>query len=289
MIRSFFNLTRYEKKAGLIFACFLLALMTIRLIVNSNGEQGLLKVSQREGQNIEIPTNSGKNRTDHQQEVQQKRRLFKKSSEEFKVDEKENEGQILIFDQPYFDPNLLSVLEWEEMGFSRKQAAVIYNFVKNSGGITRKEQLKKIYVVTERQKKDLMAHVQITKKKWEDVLRGDLIKVRGIGKVLSDRIIKYRDKLGGFAHEDQLQEVYGLDSSIVMELKQRFRVGEVKLLPVNKLGLNDLKAHPYVSKADALNMIAARSERRFKSGDDLKLLFDDSLKWLKISPYVSYE
>ena len=38
----------------------------------------------------------------------------------------------------------------------------------------------------------------------------DWSKITGIGPVLSDRIIRYKNKLGGFYHVDQLIEVYGL-------------------------------------------------------------------------------
>lgn len=38
----------------------------------------------------------------------------------------------------------------------------------------------------------------------------ELKRLRGIGSVLSARIVKYRDKIGGFKSLDQLQKIYGL-------------------------------------------------------------------------------
>ena len=55
-----------------------------------------------------------------------------------------------------------------------------------------------------------------------------LISLRGIGPVLSERIVKYRNRLGGFYHVDQLKEVYGISEetflSILPEIESK---GEV--------------------------------------------------------------
>jgi len=45
----------------------------------------------------------------------------------------------------------------------------------------------------------------------------DLIRVKGIGDYYATRIIKFRDKLGGYYSRNQLYEVYGLDSIVVEE------------------------------------------------------------------------
>jgi len=50
----------------------------------------------------------------------------------------------------------------------------------------------------------------------------DLLPIYGIGPVLSQRIIKYRDALGGFKQESQLYKVYGLDSVVVLRLFDYF-------------------------------------------------------------------
>ncbi len=52
----------------------------------------------------------------------------------------------------------------------------------------------------------------------------DLTQVRGIGAVLSERIIKYRTRLQGFDELNQLYEVYGLDSLVVENVKRQFKI-----------------------------------------------------------------
>ena len=49
----------------------------------------------------------------------------------------------------------------------------------------------------------------------------DLQKIHGIGQVLSQRIIRYRERLQGFALETQLAEVYGLSPEVVARLQDR--------------------------------------------------------------------
>lgn len=52
----------------------------------------------------------------------------------------------------------------------------------------------------------------------------DLLPIHGIGPVLSKRIIKYRDAIGGYTNKDQLYKVYGLDSVVALRLFDYFYV-----------------------------------------------------------------
>lgn len=67
---------------------------------------------------------------------------------------------------------------------------------------------------------------RIAKKKLDvnSAVAQDFDQVYGIGAVLSERIIKYRKYLSGFASLDQLYEVYGLDSLVVQRLMDRFEI-----------------------------------------------------------------
>ncbi|WP_298488957.1 helix-hairpin-helix domain-containing protein [uncultured Maribacter sp.] len=52
----------------------------------------------------------------------------------------------------------------------------------------------------------------------------DLIKVYGIGEVLSKRIVKYRKKLGGFSNNNQIYKVYGLNPEVANRVLDKFQV-----------------------------------------------------------------
>ena len=54
-----------------------------------------------------------------------------------------------------------------------------------------------------------------------------LISIKGIGSVFSNRIVKYRDLLGGYVSIEQLDEVYGLKEETLLNLKERVYVDSI--------------------------------------------------------------
>ncbi|GAO45027.1 ComEA family DNA-binding protein [Flavihumibacter petaseus] len=71
----------------------------------------------------------------------------------------------------------------------------------------------------------------------------------GIGPVLAGRIVRYRDRLGGFYAREQLREIYGTDTSLWHRLSGRIRIGEpvtVRQLSLNDASRDDLSSHPYI-------------------------------------------
>lgn len=67
-----------------------------------------------------------------------------------------------------------------------------------------------------------------------------LQRVSGIGAALSERIVSYRTKLGGFTDDVQLYEVYGLSPQVVRRTKNLFTVKTPK--PIEKLNVNTASA-----------------------------------------------
>lgn len=78
----------------------------------------------------------------------------------------------------------------------------------------------------------------------------ELQEVSGIGPALSKRVISYRDKLGGFTEDVQLYDVYGLSSTVVARVKERFTVKTprpITPINVNTATASDLATIPGVS------------------------------------------
>lgn len=94
--------------------------------------------------------------------------------------------------------------------------------------------------------------------------------VYGIGPKLAVRIVKFRDRLGGFVRTDQLYEVFGLDSIVVTRL---LRASYIKagFLPrkinINTAGEQMLAAHPYIRHSLARRI----TSYRFQHGDFQKV------------------
>jgi len=78
---------------------------------------------------------------------------------------------------------------------------------------------------------------------WKDLNTAtaeDLKKISGIGEKLSARIIKFRDRLGGFLIDDQLYDVYGLEADVVERALKQFKV--ITKLDIAKINVNTATA-----------------------------------------------
>lgn len=73
----------------------------------------------------------------------------------------------------------------------------------------------------------------------------------GLGGVLSSRIVRFRDKLGGFHSLQQLKEVYHLPDSTIEKYPQFDPRYTSQKININSDSIHLLK-HPYLSYKDAL-------------------------------------
>ncbi len=118
----------------------------------------------------------------------------------------------------------------------------------------------------------------------------DLQMIRGIGSVFSNRICKYRDKLGGYISVSQLKEVYGMDDKRYEIIKNHFTIknNAIKKININSANIKDLVKHPYIDYAIAKEIIIFRNNYGdYKSVDDLKNIhIMDEATFNKILPYI---
>lgn len=117
-----------------------------------------------------------------------------------------------------------------------------------------------------------------------------LQKINGIGPVLSERIVKYRDYLGGFTSNDQVREVYGLKPEMVEKLSAiTFVEGGIVPIELNTDSIKLLAAHPYIDYKLARSIINYRKVHgNYTSPEELLSLklMTDSL-YQKLYPYIS--
>ncbi len=121
-----------------------------------------------------------------------------------------------------------------------------------------------------------------------------LERLPGIGERLSARIIKYRDRLGGFHEIQQLKEVYGLRDSTFELLVARVMVAgrsSLKKIPINQCSYADLRKHPYMTHAFATSLLAYRDMHgAFKNEADLYKLATATKEMVdKMVPYFSFD
>ena len=93
----------------------------------------------------------------------------------------------------------------------------------------------------------------ISKFNLNQATKEKLIQVRGIGDYYAQRIIKFRDKLGGFYEKEQLYQVYGLDSSVVKETFKHLDQSELVVARKINVNVDSFKVvlkHPYLEYKD---------------------------------------
>ncbi len=117
----------------------------------------------------------------------------------------------------------------------------------------------------------------------------DFKQFKGIGEVLSNRIIHYRNQLGGFYSVEQVGTTYGLDDAVFTQFKKQLRCSsKVRKININTLSAEALSAHPYISPKLAQQMVNYREKiHPFQSLDEVKKLYlvDDAL-FEKLKHYI---
>lgn len=88
----------------------------------------------------------------------------------------------------------------------------------------------------------------------------DLILLPGIGPSYAHRIVAYRNLLGGFYSQEQLLEVYGMDSSRYEGMKSYINVDSTNLVKIALADaeFRDFISHPYLDKKDTYALLQLR-------------------------------
>lgn len=90
----------------------------------------------------------------------------------------------------------------------------------------------------------------------------DLIKIYGIGEVISKRILNLKESLGGFVSMEQMNDVWGLSPEVIANLDSHFKIGpagNLKKVEINNASLKEMAQFPYFKHALAKQIIIYRS------------------------------
>jgi competence protein ComEA len=252
---------------------------------------------------------------------------FKLELAEFKASEiknfnKKNKIQVIKATYFQFDPNSIGDKEWQRLGLSVKQIKVVRNYVSKGGKFYKKEDLKRIYSIPEAQYTLLEPYIHIVSTNSQSKFVKDskdikfiksanskdrvqvslvelnsadslvLLTLRGIGPAFASRIIRFRDRLGGFYKLEQLREVYGIDSVKFSQLEGQISLNTelVRKIDLNTANFEQLKKHPYLTYKQMNAIIQYRSQHgNFDSIDGLRkvaILNEEIIR--KIEPYFKF-
>ncbi|SDE86546.1 DNA uptake protein ComE [Pricia antarctica] len=90
----------------------------------------------------------------------------------------------------------------------------------------------------------------------------ELRTINGIGEKLSVRIIKFRDRLGGFLTDDQLYDVYGLEPEVVERTLVKFKVlkkPDIPKINVNTASVYEIASLVYIQEQVAESIVEYRN------------------------------
>jgi len=198
----------------------------------------------------------------------ERKQVSKKSHTKFQYSDDKKSSSRPVPTEP-FDPDTMSISSWQNLGLSERQSEVLVSYRNRLGGFYNINQLYEAYVLDSNRVNDWKPFLVFNKKKpvekkleINSASREEFMELKGIGEKLSERIIAYREKLGGFVSIDQIAEVYGLSAETFEKIKPKLRVD---LSLVQKLNLNDLDVktlaqHPYISFAMAKLIVNYREQ-----------------------------
>ena len=232
-------------------------------------------------------------------------------------DEKDfsQEESIAYFD---FDPNHLSAEDWKQLGLNEGQIRAIHNYESKGGRFRKKEDLKKMYVISQSDYERLEPYIKIKEQQASAAVQFEkriftsatnsarqlidvgiadtveLLAVKGIGPSRARGIFKYRQLLGGYYSVNQLREVYGIDSAAYAEIALQVFIKDssnIERININAASAEQMAKHPYVRKKLAEIIVRYRTQhgnyndiaaiRRFP-------LVNDSL-YFKLAPYLTIQ
>ena len=235
-------------------------------------------------------------------------------SQNFNSDGKTKSKAILF----NFNPNNLSIENWLKLGLSEKQAKIIKNYESKGGKFKTKNDVKKMYSISPQQYQEIEPYIQLPEtqdfsnnqnadQKFNtinkpvkaiisvDINQADSIaftSIQGIGPSFASRIIKYRNRLGGFISINQLKEVYGIDSVKFNQILPQVKLTEtnIKQININSCTFDDLKNFPYLTYKQMNTIIAYRKQHgNYKTAKDLaNILIINSETIEKIKPYITF-
>jgi len=230
----------------------------------------------------------------------------------------EKKFEILKEELFYFDPNTASAADWKRLGIRDKTIHTIQNYLSKGGRFYKPEDISKIWGLSPSDAQHLIPYVSIKngarenisfeKKEYPrmsspyvaktiqpiDINLADttaFISLPGIGSKLAQRIIAFRNKLGGFYSIEQVGETYLLPDSTFRKIIPKLTIvnGNVKQININIATIDEMKAHPYLRYNLANAIFQYRQQHgNFNSVEEIKkIMLVTETAYNKISPYLA--
>jgi DNA uptake protein and related DNA-binding proteins len=195
-----------------------------------------------------------------------------------------------------FNPNYISDEKWYALGMSVAELDRLFAFREKGQFVNTAEAFQQVTQVSDSllnaiapyfkfpdwTKRDLLSTRKRPSLPVEEVVAvkdlnaasaDDLKTINGIGETLSARIVKFRDRLGGFLIKEQLYDVYGLSPEVADRVLSQYQVLQppvVQKIGVNTANVDQLAKVPYLNYKVAQQIVQYRDANgNFDSLDEL--------------------
>jgi competence ComEA-like helix-hairpin-helix protein len=245
--------------------------------------------------------------------------LFKNEIEAFEASLKEERQFIQERQLFYFDPNSIDSAGFAGLGIKPVVISRILKYRQKGGIFREQEDFSRIYgldedlfyalkpyiriermdkiktPITQEKKKEKKVKVRM-KKTFIELNSADVIilkKLKGIGTIYAERIIKYRDYLGGFHNVSQIKEVYGISEELFHSFEPEIMVDTtlIKKIRINGGDLTRKLKHPYLKKQQIEELIAYRRKNQvinsIETIREMDIFSKEDID--KLKPYLSFE
>lgn len=203
-----------------------------------------------------------------------------------------------------FDPNTISPESWKKLGVTDRTIKTIFNYLSKGGRFRSPEDIRKIWGIQKELAEQLIPYVQIaetqtqnfsfSKKENKPIEKHPVMidintastedwqSLPGINQYMADRIVKYRERTGGFAAPDQVKKTYGITDSVFSLISPYLKTdpSTTPKIDLNTAGFYDLKTKANIPEPAARAIIVYRQQYGpFTSVSDLKkiVFIKDSL------------
>ncbi|MCB2208870.1 MAG: helix-hairpin-helix domain-containing protein [Bacteroidetes bacterium] len=305
-IKSVFTLNKSEQRAILLTLFIILIVIAFKLALPY------------------LITKDTHDYSDFKQEIENFRQEQQTIADSIRIEQLQNRGELSeeLAEQklnPFpFNPNQLPEEAWLQLGLSEKQVRTIKNYEAKGGKFNRKEDLKKMYSISEAEYTILEPYIRIPaafkakispiesnvkdKKTVAKKIRYMNVEINSADSStfvnslklppwIAARVISYRDILGGYYKAAQLKEVYGFDSANYYKIEKYLLVDTSQISPINinTSGFKEILRHPYISFDITKEIVNHRNSRGFFKSTyqlvELGILSEST--YIKVKPYLS--
>jgi len=182
-----------------------------------------------------------------------------------------------------FNPNFISDYKGQKLGMSVQEIDRLFKFREQNKYVNSTREFQEITKISDSLLNEISPYFKFPnwvtnkktsyipfEKKTEKIIvkdinqatQEDLIKVYGIGPAISERILKFKNALGGFVSIEQINHVWGLSPEVIENVNKYFNVQinpSINKIDINNLTTKELAKFPYFNYSIAKEIVIYRS------------------------------